>query len=102
MGNPASNTRGCFTEFVGHRLLGVLFDGPGLGSQHADLHVTSLVFQDGRALTLCSNGSYWIDTAEDVRAATTAVAQRLEQTQSELADVLALAGRAELSGPPST
>jgi hypothetical protein len=93
-----SNTYDCFREFVGQRLIGLLFDA--LPSNRHDLRRGNrhLIFEDGRALTLSNNGTYWIDSAEDVRAAVARKKGELSTTEGEIRDVLALAEGTEVSG----
>lgn len=84
--SPASNTRGCFRAFLGQRMLGlfnVLSD---------DSPCTTLIFEDGRGLTIARNGSYWVDDANTINRALERQRNRLEATQFEIAEFLTLAG----------
>lgn len=87
----ASNTHECFEEFLGQRLIGLLFDA--LPANRADLRSGNrhLIFEDGRALTLSDNGSYWIDSAKDVRRAIETRKKELDRNGTEIEAVLALA-----------
>lgn len=89
---PPANTRDCFREFVGQRLIGLMFDA--LPMSRADLRQGNvhLIFEDGRALTLKRNGSYWIDSAGDVKRALLVNKSRLEQLQRETLEVIAASG----------
>lgn len=91
---PAANTRECFNEFIGQRLVGMLFDALPLNRPDLSSGNRSMVFEDGRALTLADNGSYWIDTADEVQRAIRAKQKQLDATAREIADVLKLAGAA--------
>lgn len=88
----ASNTRDCFREFVGQKLVGLMFDA--MPMSRADLRQGNvhLIFEDGRALTLNPRGSYWIDSADDVIRALKQNKDRLEQLQRETAEVVAASG----------
>jgi hypothetical protein len=91
---PASNTHECFSEFVGQEVVGVLFGAVPVGRKDIARGTKTLVFEDGRGLTISSSGSYWIDSAEDVQRAIRATKKALEATQRDLAGVLDLAGAA--------
>src|SRR6266540_3603610 len=90
MPNPTSNTRDCFTEFTGQRLVGVLFGRERPGRDVSIL--ADMVFEDGRALTIASNGSHWVTSADEIQRAAEQIARRLERTRTDLAEVLRLAG----------
>lgn len=88
----ASNTRDCFREFVGQRLVGLLFDA--MPAHRRDLRAGNhhLIFEDGRALTIAPNGSYWIESADDVARAIQAKKNELEQVSAEIREVISAAG----------
>jgi hypothetical protein len=88
----AANTFECFREFIGHKVVGVLRDALPVGNQGIASGTKTLVFDDGRGLTIASNGSWWIDRADDVARAIRSRQQALEATADELKDVLELAG----------
>lgn len=94
MGNPASNTFDCFREFVGKKVVGVLQGALPVGRRDIASGTKTLVFEDGRGLTVASNGSYWIDSKEDVDRAVSEVTEELEKLRRDTEDVLRLAGRA--------
>jgi hypothetical protein len=87
----ASNTHECFEEFLGQRLIGLLFNA--MPANRADLRAGNrhLIFEDGRALTLSDSGSYWIDSEKDVRRAIEAKKRELDQNSKEIEAVLELA-----------
>lgn len=58
MGNPASNTRDCYREFVGQRLIGLVFDALPVRRRDIARGTVTMIFEDGRGLTIGSNGSY--------------------------------------------
>lgn len=91
MSGPA-NTRACFSEFVGQRVIGVLFDALPQSRKDIAGGTKTLIFEDGRGLTIAANGSYWIDSADDVGRAVRATARELDVTAAQLRDALALAG----------
>ena len=92
-----SNTKDCFREFIGQRVKGVLFDALPAGRGCLAAGTKSLIFDDGRALTIADNGSFWIDGPLEVDRAISKTKTDLENAQKELAGVLALA-----SPPPPT
>lgn len=88
----ASNTKDCFRECVGKKVVGVLFGALPVGDADIDSRTKTLVLDDGRGLTISSNGSFWIDSADDVRRAVKKKRDELNATEGEIAEVLALAG----------
>lgn len=92
MGNPASNTRECFSEFIGQRVIGVLFNALPLGRKDIASGGKTLVFEDGRGLTIAANGTFWVESAADVKRAVQWRQDELNTTRREIADVLKLAG----------
>jgi hypothetical protein len=97
----ASNTRDCFREFIGQRLIGLLFGALPLNRNDLSSGTTTMVFADGRGLTLGGNGSYWIDSADDVQRAVNRSRAALEQTQADIREVLATAGALMAEGAPA-
>jgi hypothetical protein len=91
----ASNTRDCFREFVGKRVKGVLFDALPVNRVDLSAGNKTLVFDDGRGLTFANNGSYWIDSADEVKRAIDLVKADLKKAQKEIKGVLSLAGSLE-------
>ena len=89
---PASNTRECFSEFVGQEVIGVLFDACPPNRRDLASGTKTLVFTDGRGLTIASSGSYWIESMSDVARAIRYQKDKLDRTQADIAGVLALAG----------
>lgn len=87
-----SNTPECFRTFVGQKVVGILIDA--LPVNRADLNrgTKTLVFEDGRGLTIASNGSYWVERPEEVRRAIAATQRKLEDVQRDLAGTIELAG----------
>ena len=89
--SATANTPACFEAFIGQRVVGILLDTLPADRRDLSPGTKMLIFEDGRGLTIASNGSFWIDSAEDVERAVAATRRRLEATQRRLADVLALA-----------
>jgi hypothetical protein len=89
-----SNTPACFEEFIGQKVIGCLFDALPVRGREAAGSKT-LIFEDGRGLTISSTGSYWIERVEDVRSAVTAAQRRLARTKRQIEGVLDLAGAPE-------
>lgn len=88
----AANTPDCFREAIGHQIVGVLFDALPLNDRRLAAGNKTLVLDDGRGLTISNNGSYWIESAEDVRRAAVRIEAKLKDTKRDLKDVLKLAG----------
>lgn len=89
---PASNTRACFSEFVGQKVVGVLFDALPPNRRDIAAGTKALIFEDGRALLIASNGSYWIESSKDVEWAVEERQRDLRATEEEIRGVLELAG----------
>lgn len=89
---PAANTRECFSEFMGQKVVGVLFDALPWSRKDIARGTKTLVFEDGRGLTISSKGTYWIESADDVARAIRRRQDDLAQTERELLGTLALAG----------
>lgn len=87
-----SNTRECFTTFKGQRLIGMLFNALPVSRRDLAAGTTTLIFEDGRGLTISSNGSYWVDAADEVKRAVEERQAELRATQGEIEGVLELAG----------
>jgi hypothetical protein len=88
----SANTKDCFRECIGRTVVGVLFDALPVNRRDIAAGTKTLVLDDGRGLTIASNGSFWIDSAEEVARAIRSKRQQLAATQSELEGVLELAG----------
>lgn len=86
-----SNTLDCFRYCVGKTVKGVLFNALPLRRRDLSRGSKTLIFNDGTGLTISSSGSFWIDSAEDVRLAIKETKDRLEVNQKELSEVLELA-----------
>lgn len=89
---PAANTKECFSEFIGQKVVGVLFDAVPVSRMDLAIGNKTLIFEDGRGLTISSKGTYWIETAEDIAAAARKTARHLRDVEKHLAGVLDLAG----------
>lgn len=89
---PASNTRDCFSEFIGQKVVGCLFDALPVSRRDIASGTKTLVFEDGRGLTISSKGTFWIESKNEVDSAIRAKKQELAATQKEIAGVLELAG----------
>lgn len=89
---PASNTNDCFSEFIGQRVVGTLFGALPPSRRDIACGTKTLVFEDGRGLTISERGSFWIDSAEDVKRAIDIKKRELDKTKQEIKGVLGLAG----------
>jgi hypothetical protein len=88
----ASNTRDCFRVCIGKRVVGVLFDALPVGRPDLNQGNKSLIFDDGTALTVNTNGSFWIDLPSDVRQAIAELEKRLNEAKAAISETLATAG----------
>ena len=89
---PASNTPECFEEFTGQKLKGVLFGRLPRTAHDIAVHCKTLVFEDGRGLTINDNGSYWIEKKEDVAWAVENLRKEAERHQRTVEECIRLAG----------
>lgn len=87
-----SNTKDCFREFLGKTVKGVLFNALPWNRTDLAKGTKTLIFDDGRGLTIASNGSFWVDDAEEVRRAINERTIELRKTQEEISEVLSAAG----------
>jgi hypothetical protein len=78
-----SNTDGCFNTFVGCTVSGFI--------EYHGARV--LIFTCGCGLTLSHNGSFWIESKEDVDRMIGCRIKDLQQCSTELRTILSLAGR---------
>lgn len=88
----ASNTRECFREFIGQSLKGMIFNVLPLRRCDLSKGTKTMIFEDGRGLTIAGNGSYWIDSKADVDAAIEELLFEFKRNQADLAGILAIAG----------
>lgn len=80
----ASNTWECFQKCVGKRITGVLCS-PGHGAAGT---TKWLILDDGTALVIGVNGSYWLEYGDAVRRVVSAELTRLQRVQADLADAM--------------
>lgn len=89
----ASNCRECFQTFLGHKIIGLLFNALPLGRGDIARGTTTIIFDCGYGLTLSSHGTYWVESPDDIKSATDSKKIELSQVQKEIESVLALAGK---------
>lgn len=89
---PASNTPACFEEFINQKMVGVLYDALPVNRRDLAAGTKTLIFEDGRGLTITSSGAYWIDAAEEVNRAIVQLHEELQRTKARIANVLKVAG----------
>lgn len=80
----ASNTHDCFREFLGQKLTGLLFGALPLGRADLSSGTKTLIFADGRGLTISSHGAYWIDSADEIHRAVMHRRREISQSLGEL------------------
>lgn len=88
----ASNTKGCFRESVGKRIVGVLFNALPFGRHDLAQGCKTLVFEDGTGLTFADNGSFWQETKNDIQRAVDVQREELNCAKADIEDVLRVAG----------
>ncbi len=86
-----SNNNGCFTTFIGCRVVGVLKNALPLGRADLACGNRTLVFECGWGLTIANNGSCWIESPSEIESAANKVADHLKETIAALKGVLQLA-----------
>jgi hypothetical protein len=91
--SAAANTNECFTEFIGRTVVGVMFDAFPPARHDLSAGTKTLIFDDGRGLTISSKGTFWIEREEVVQRAIAKAQHDLDATQKRLGGVLALAGQ---------
>lgn len=89
---PASNTKDCFREFVGKKVKGVLFDALPVSDRSLANGNKTLIFEDGRGLTISNNGSFWIENEKEIGRAIELKKDELESNRKDIEDVLVAAG----------
>jgi hypothetical protein len=89
---PASNTKDCFREFIGMKIKGVIFDALPIGDIWRAKGTKTLIFEDGRGLTISNNGSFWIENENDIKKAVENKRKELDVVSKEIQDVLSIAG----------
>ena len=85
-----SNTESCFREFIGKMIVGVLFDTFPLGRKDLSIGSKTFVFSDGSAFTLNRNGSFGVESRDDVRDAIRELKKTLTDYQTTQKGMLAL------------
>ncbi len=88
----ASNTKECFRDCVGKKVVGVMFGALPLGDASIASGTKTLVFEDGTALTISASGSFWQESPTDVERAIAAKKAELTALSRDLQDVIDLAG----------
>jgi hypothetical protein len=81
-----ANTKDCFRECIGKRVVGVLFDALPL-NRYSIAGSKTLLFDDGSGLTICSNGAFWLESSENIKRAVEEARAKLLQVQSDLKNV---------------
>lgn len=98
--NPASNTFECFLTFRGQKMLGVLGNVWPLQSQSEGGENTTMVFEDGRGLTISSGGAHWVSSQQDVARAIQSLRSDLKKAQENI-DMMKSMSMMELPGTPT-
>jgi hypothetical protein len=88
----ASNTKECFRECIGKKIVGVLFDTLPVGRRDLAVGTYTLVFDDGSGLTFKHNGAFWQESKEEIRQGIDNAKENLKHATTELEGVLEVAG----------
>lgn len=88
----ASNTKDCFRECIGKKVIGVLFDALPRNRKDLSAGTKTLVFDDKTGLTITSEGAFWLETKEEIEFAVHERRRELESCKREIEDVLQVAG----------
>ena len=79
----AANTQDCFRELIGKRVVGMLFDAlPG----RSDLNrgTKTILLEDGTGLTISSHGTFWRESAADIKDALAIQRAELQKLKADL------------------
>jgi len=87
-----SNSRECWESTISKRIVGVLMGALPINDAGIAGRCKSLIFDDGTALTVCNNGSFWTERAEDVKRAIERKHKELAAIDVEMHSTLAAAG----------
>lgn len=63
----ASNTKECFRECGGKKVVGGLFDAMPSGRSDLSRGTKTLLFDDGSGLTISAKGAFWVEHPEEVK-----------------------------------
>jgi hypothetical protein len=88
----ASNTRDCFSTFIGCKVVGVLFNVLPINDREMAEGTKTLVFDDSHGLTIALNGSFWTESQDSISGAIECKKKELARAQDELRGILQLAG----------
>jgi hypothetical protein len=92
----ASNTKDCFRECVGKRIKGVVFNSSPINSRELSKGTKTLIFDDNTGLTITANGSFWNESVVDVESIIKNKKDELKKLETEICEVLSIAGVEEL------
>jgi hypothetical protein len=90
--STTANCRECFTECIGKKVVGVLFDALPLYPEAIAKNTKTLVFHDKTGLTVAGNGSYWQESESDIARAVERKVADLRKVTALLTNVLEVAG----------
>jgi len=88
---PPANTRECVLQHRGKTVIGVLCGALPLNRGDLSSSTTSVLFDDGSALTFA--GAFWTDSPQDVEVAVERLRRQLAETADLTAETLRLAGK---------
>jgi hypothetical protein len=92
-----ANTKDCFRDLIGRRIIGVLFDALPSGGTGVRVGNKTLILDDGTGFTFHSSGSFWQETKEAIDRAIDRQIGELRAAQRDIEEVLAVAGAWERS-----
>lgn len=94
----ASNTKDCFRACVGKRITGLLFDTLPLNRTDLSAGSKTIIFDDGSGLTIASNGSFWLESENEVARGIKSKKRALELVKQDIREVVDLAKAADAKG----
>lgn len=87
-----ANTKDCVRAIIGRKVIGVLFDALPMNRRDLSQGNKTLIFEDGTGFTFSDRGTFWLENASDIDRAIAKTELELRLRQSDLKDVLAVAG----------
>jgi hypothetical protein len=87
-----SNSQDCFRVCIGRKVIGVLFDALPIGTRELRAGSKTLIFEDGYGLTISSHGTFWTESADNIRRAIRERESELAAASNEHREVLKLTG----------
>lgn len=88
----AANTDACLKALIGHQVIGVLVGQLPISRADIARKCRTFVLDDGRGFTFSSEGSFWLEPADEVYRAVQKKRAELIETSKTLEALLEMAG----------